>query len=194
MKNNDKLPPTQDPRCGTTTAGYAAHRRRNEKPCQPCLDANNVQAKIWRDNNKEKVAIAGRKSRLNNPERVKKNHNDWNARNPEKAKKSVNNARKKKPEKYAEYWRASSRIRRVRKKNVKQEPYTEQQVLDTYGSICHICGITIDLNAPRSARKGKNWAMGLHLDHLIPIVQGGEDTLANIRPSHARCNLKKGGR
>lgn len=193
MKNNDKLPPTQDPRCGTT-AGYTAHRRRNEKACQICLDANNVQAKIWQDNNKEKVAIAGRKTRLNNPERVKKNRNDWNARNPEKAKNSIDNSRKKKPEKYAEYWRMSSRLRRARKKNVKQEPYTEQQVLDTYGSICHICGISIDLDAPRSARKGENWAMGLHLDHLTPIVQGGEDTLENIRPAHARCNLKKGGR
>jgi len=193
LKNNDKLPPTQDPRCGTT-AGHTAHRRRNEKACQPCLDANNVRAKIWRDNNKEKVAIAGRKTRLNNPERVKRNRNDWNARNPEKAKNSINNSRKKKPKKYAEYWRMSSRLRRVRKQNVKQEPYTEQQVLDAYGSICHICGIAIDLNAPRSARKGENWAMGLHLDHLTPIVQNGEDTLENIRPAHARCNLKKGGR
>lgn len=31
---------TPDPRCGTES-GYAAHRRRNETPCDACINANN---------------------------------------------------------------------------------------------------------------------------------------------------------
>lgn len=34
-----KNPTTKNERCGSY-AGYATHRRRNEKPCQPCSDAN----------------------------------------------------------------------------------------------------------------------------------------------------------
>lgn len=36
-----KKPPTHDPRCGTK-AGYMAHYRRDEGPCDPCKDANNA--------------------------------------------------------------------------------------------------------------------------------------------------------
>lgn len=38
-RNLMKKPTTKDKRCGTYR-GYAAHRLRNEKPCQPCSDAN----------------------------------------------------------------------------------------------------------------------------------------------------------
>jgi 5-methylcytosine-specific restriction endonuclease McrA len=70
------------------------------------------------------------------------------------------------------------------------EIYTEQQVLETYGTDCHICSFPIDLNAPKSARKS-GWENGLHIDHLIPLSKGGADILENVRPSHGLCNLKK---
>jgi hypothetical protein len=40
----EKLPPTDDPRCGTRT-GYNAHRHRGERACTRCLDANNTATK-----------------------------------------------------------------------------------------------------------------------------------------------------
>jgi hypothetical protein len=36
---DDRLPPTDDPRCGTR-GGYTAHRRRGERACTKCLNAN----------------------------------------------------------------------------------------------------------------------------------------------------------
>lgn len=72
-------------------------------------------------------------------------------------------------------------------------PYSFAEVIEKYGAICHICKKEIDLNLPRKC--GENgWEMGIHLDHVIPISKGGNDSLNNIRPSHAICNLKKGNR
>lgn len=69
--------------------------------------------------------------------------------------------------------------------------YSVIQVLTTYGKNCHICNHPIDLKASRRVGIG-DWLLGLHIDHLIPIAKGGPDTLENVRPSHAICNLKKG--
>lgn len=44
---------------------------------------------------------------------------------------------------------------------------------------------------------GKCWMCGgpyEHLDHVIPVVRGGSDWPANLRPACARCNLSKNDR
>lgn len=69
-------------------------------------------------------------------------------------------------------------------------PYTTKEIIEKYGSDCHICQKPIDMDAPRSVGK-TGWELGLHLDHVIPISKGGDDTADNIRPSHAICNMRK---
>ena len=71
------------------------------------------------------------------------------------------------------------------------EYYTVTQVLLHYGKNCHICDFPIDLKAPRKVGTGE-WYLSLHIDHLMLISKGGADTLKNVRPAHAICNLKKG--
>ena len=84
-----------------------------------------------------------------------------------------------------------SNKRRMMDYNALQLPYTKSEVLERYGNICHICQEPIDLNAPK--RVGyKGWEAGLHLDHVIPLARGGNDTIENIRPSHGICNIRKG--
>lgn len=71
------------------------------------------------------------------------------------------------------------------------EKYLESDVLEKYGTNCHICGLEIDTAAPR--RPGiPGWEHGLHIDHVIPIMKGGADVLENVKPAHGLCNLKKG--
>ena len=80
--------------------------------------------------------------------------------------------------------------KRAREYGAKHIPYELNEVLNTYGTNCHICQEPIDMNAPR--RVGLDgWEQGLHLDHLIPLSKGGEDTIENIRPTHGQCNLIK---
>jgi 5-methylcytosine-specific restriction endonuclease McrA len=83
-----------------------------------------------------------------------------------------------------------ARRKRAKKKANGWERYTEAQVLELHGAVCHICGDPIDLSLSRRIGT-KNWEMGLHIDHVIPISKGGPDKLSNVKPSHGRCNISK---
>jgi len=91
-------------------------------------------------------------------------------------------------------WRAKKRResnkRRAQKLGNGYENYSEIEVLNLYGTDCHICSTEIDLLAPRKCGE-PGWEIGLHIDHLIPISKGGPDTLSNVRPAHGSCNLSK---
>jgi len=88
--------------------------------------------------------------------------------------------------------KARWRRREALKNNGLVEKYLDKDVINLYGNLCHICNKEIDLSASRRSGIGYNWQYGLHIDHVIPIIMGGNDTLDNVRPSHAICNLKKG--
>ena len=83
-----------------------------------------------------------------------------------------------------------SRRTKARSLGVEYGYYTDQDVLDLYGTVCHICNEDIDLNAPRKCGD-PGWEKGLHIDHVYPISRGGSATLENVRPAHGRCNVIK---
>jgi 5-methylcytosine-specific restriction endonuclease McrA len=74
--------------------------------------------------------------------------------------------------------------------NPAKDYFSANMVLETYGTDCHLCGGAIDLDAPRTAGK-PGWEKSLHIDHVIPLSKGGDDTLENVRPSHGKCNVRK---
>jgi HNH endonuclease len=207
INNNSKLPPINRPKCGTIT-GYSSHISHKENPCNPCLEACRLYSRKRYNANPEKAREQKRQSRSKNLERDKENYRRWYANNSDKKIRLANQWYEnnwKRAQENKKSWRKSNiekvrilsasfnRKRRANEKNNGSEPYTVQQVLDTYGTDCHICNKPIDLNAPRATNK-KGYELGLHIDHLIPIIKGGSDTLRNVRPSHAKCNLKKNGR
>ena len=77
--------------------------------------------------------------------------------------------------------------KRAIKFGVDTEWYSPKQVLETYGTDCHICNKPIDLNAPRQCGK-PGWEWGLQIDHVIPLSKGGNDLIDNLRPAHGYCN------
>lgn len=99
--------------------------------------------------------------------------------------------KKGKPETRRAAHSRAARRRRARIRNSGYDYYTVQQVLDTYGTDCHICSTPIDLMHSRNPLD-PGWLESLHIDHYIPISKGGPDTLANVRPTHGRCNIRKG--
>jgi hypothetical protein len=190
-------------KCGTY-AGYLAHRRAKEPTCVDCRTANNAYSKQYLENNPEKLQkklARDKQWQLNNPEKVSAKYKRYYDANSEKQIAKSRRWRDENPEKdkttrsiwwknNADKARLYNSTRRARRLSNPREPYTEQQVLDTYGTLCYICGTEIDFKAPR--RVGTlGWENGLHLDHVTPIKHGGADSLENVKPAHGICNIKK---
>jgi 5-methylcytosine-specific restriction endonuclease McrA len=140
--------------------------------------------------NPKKKQEQNKRWRQANPDKTREQERIWHLAHPldpvlKKA--NFDKYRADNPEKFASY----SRTRRARKRGAETEPYTVADILDLYGSLCHLCGEEIDLSAPR--RMGiPGWENGLQLDHVIPLSQGGTDLIGNVKPSHGKCNASKG--
>ena len=156
--------------------------------CKKCC---NVSAKKSRDKNPNQHRATNlayyykNKEKLNEERRTK-----W----PEVYQANIEQHREKhrrygkeNPHKVREF----ARRRRARKRMNGFEPYEEAQVLKIHGTVCHICGGPIDVSKPRKVGS-PGWAFSLQIDHVIPLAKGGPDTLANVKPAHARCNISKG--
>jgi hypothetical protein len=66
----------------------------------------------------------------------------------------------------------------------------KDEIIELYGTQCHICGTEINLEAPSKVGQ-PGWELGFQPDHVISLSRGGKDDLDNVRPSHAYCNQKK---
>ena len=164
-----------------------------QKQCRFCAIE---YAKAWQKANPDKVKVIQKKQ---NKKKWEKNKNDPEYLAKKKlyrqGRRDIMIARakewnsKNKKQYYQNIARAKRR-RRAKIRNSGFDFYTEQQVLETYGTICYLCDKEIDLSAPR--RVGlPGWENGLHIDHVIPISKNGPDTLKNVRPTHGKCNIDK---
>jgi 5-methylcytosine-specific restriction endonuclease McrA len=137
-----------------------------------CKSCHNEYVNKLRRDNPEINRVRNKKHRNKYREKILEQDRLWKKNNPESR-------------------RRSDRKRRALEKTNSHEPYTEQQVLDLYGNNCYLCDMPIDMNNSRQVGK-PGWRTGLHIEHLIPISQGGSDNISNVRPSHGWCNLSKG--
>ena len=176
-RKRDLIPPTIDPRCGTPK-GYWAHQTRKELGCDPCKIAIAEHSKTRYHSKHEHFRKLHRKSYEKNWEQRQLDVREWQLANPEKVREaSIKSGHK----------------RRAQKNQTNHEPYSLADLVNSYGTICHLCGGEIDFDAPRRAGI-EGWEFGLHIDHVMPLSKGGDDTLANVRPAHGQCNLAKSAR
>jgi 5-methylcytosine-specific restriction endonuclease McrA len=181
-----KVPPITRKNCGTIGGGKS-HRWRNELFCEPCKIAKREYDKTFYKKNSQKIIASTERYRKANLDKQRQWSAAYRNKNLEKVRETSRRYGKENPEKIRE----NARKRRALVRNSESLPYTEAQVLTAYGLECYLCKSLIDLNAPRNCR-GIRWEFGLHIDHVVPIVSGGPDTLENVRPTHAICNMKKG--
>lgn len=166
-----------------------------------CKACNKIRITAWKKANQDKIKAGSKVYREANAERIKKVSATWEKANSKKRYAATKSWRKENPEKVSamnKAWRALNPENERARSNKRRAlilgnghtPYTEEQVLKTYGTNCNICSLTVDLIAAR--RVGiPGWENGLHIDHLIPISKGGPDTLENVRPTHGLCNITK---
>jgi 5-methylcytosine-specific restriction endonuclease McrA len=76
----------------------------------------------------------------------------------------------------------TARLRRLQRIGPDAEHVDREAILAEFGMVCHICGAKIGSRAD------------LEFDHVIPIALGGQESYDNIRPSHMRCNRRKGAK
>ena len=147
--------------CGTM-AGYRKHYANKEERCSPCKAASAEQRRNQAAKHPEKEK-----------QRRQKNYLD-----PEQKKKIIERKRR-------ENHRA-----RARAFGVEYGYYTEEDIINLYGSNCYLCDLPINLYADRKPGN-PDWAESFTTDHWIPMSKGGPDTLENVRPMHAKCNKSK---
>lgn len=165
---------------------------KNNCRCQNCKTYNSLRQNNYRKNNKEKLKQYYKEYRKNNSEKIKQYRKGkiYAKISREKSKIYSKNYIDKNRERVREIWRNKDRRRRATIKNNGFEKYSENDVIDLYGSKCYLCSKEIDMNATRLVGS-PGWEKGLHIEHVIDIAKGGPDTLANVRPAHALCNLTK---
>jgi len=82
---------------------------------------------------------------------------------------------------------------RALKHGGKHSYYTRQQIFDRDGYDCYLCNIPVDLTAPH-VQGQPGWELYPHVEHVIPLSKGGDDTLENVKIAHAKCNIDKGAK
>ena len=172
--------------CGTLS-GYRKHNKDKTPICQPCRDARNAYRSAYYKAHPEKKRAADIRYHERHPGQRKKYDQKYRDNNRDKVRSATLKWNKANNDKM----NAAARRRRAKKRDNGFEYYSEAQVLELYGLVCYLCNVPIDLNAPRTQGRGEGWELGLHIDHVVPIVSGGPDTLDNVRPTHALCNLTK---
>ena len=166
--------------------------------CKVCISENYEATREKRRESSKKFRQANRKKRRENYKKYYETHreeiNKKTRKRREASREEYNKQERERralnPEPSRKAARKSSNKRRAQKLENGHIPYSETQVLTLYGTACHLCNLPINLEASRKAGIG-DWRNGLHMDHVLPISKGGSDTLENVRPTHAACNLRK---
>lgn len=122
-----------------------------------------------------------------NPGRRSAVNKAWREANPDKVRKAVKAWRDANPNAIV---RASNR-RRAKRLGNGFEKYTLVELFKIYGTNCYLCDMPINLEVSGQISSNPRWRSGLHVEHFVDISLGGPDTLENVRPSHAWCNLAK---
>jgi hypothetical protein len=78
--------------------------------------------------------------------------------------------------------------RRVRLENATTERFDPLEVFERDGWLCKLCGVPVDRDV--------QWPdpLSSSLDHILPLVAGGEHSRANTQLAHWICNVRKGAR
>ena len=149
--------------------------------CKECRKKDKAAQYI---KHREKTLARNAAWRKNNPDNRKDNYN----RNKEHYQNKSREWRLNNPDQALLSTRIGNRKYRAKLLNLVHEDYTENDIINAYGTNCYLCNNAIDFAAPR---KGPGSDQSFWPDHVIPTSRGGENTINNIRPCHKKCNLSK---
>lgn len=85
-----------------------------------------------------------------------------------------------------ERWQRKNRRRRALKRGARSEPYSLAEIAERDRFCCGICSSLVDM----TLRAPDRWSATV--DHVVPIVLGGDDLRSNVQLAHFGCNSRKG--
>lgn len=154
----------------------AALKDGHRSACKECESKKNngnpdvlAQKKKYRDNNKEKVSKYRKERYQRDKDKEKLYKKDYRATEKGRVGHVKNEQKRRKA------------VRNTDDGTITTEGLLE--LFDAQNNKCYHCGDELDRDTPNA----------VHLDHLVPLVKGGQHTMSNVRWSCAYCNLSKGG-
>lgn len=151
-----------DPARARQLARARSRKWRNANP-----DKQRAATAAWKAANSERVAMTSRIWRETNPERASARFHIWYARDPEAAKASSRERSRRWRAAHPEAVRA---LRRTRKFTERDCEYIDILSADP----CAYCGAVTE-----------------HIDHIVPVAVGGDDSWTNLTGACALCNERK---
>jgi 5-methylcytosine-specific restriction endonuclease McrA len=172
---------------------WKRYKPRHDAYVKRNYDTIRAKEKAYYAANRDKILTVKKEYQKKNADQIRAKKKLWQSANRESINAKKREYDKQNREMVNGIRRRADRKRRALIAGNGAERYTEQQLLNLYGTNCHICGGEIDLKANRQTGR-PGWEKALHIDHVIPIIKGGPDTIDNVRPAHAKCNVAKGGK
>ncbi|TDB88341.1 HNH endonuclease [Actinomadura sp. KC216] len=84
--------------------------------------------------------------------------------------------------------RRKNRLRRAALRGAASEPYTLDEIATRDRHRCQLCHRRVDMTLPAPNPGSPS------IDHVIPLVEGGDDVRSNVQLAHFGCNSAKGRR
>jgi 5-methylcytosine-specific restriction endonuclease McrA len=129
------------------------------------------KGKLYREANKERLREQSKQWRLKNKDRVALTNKLYRQNNAERKKANDDAWWRNNPDKV----KARNAARRARKKAASTYLVTEKDIRKIMSKPCFYCGHTSS-----------------HLDHVLPLIKGGQHSVGNLVAACQTCNLSKG--
>jgi hypothetical protein len=153
--------------CKVKAAMDQWHRDNKHKEKEYALahpEMSRTSSKKYRENHPEKIKEANKKAWLNcDKEKVKKSKKIWRDSHPGHA-------------------TARCQRRRALKVGATVEKFPLNEIYERDGWICQLCNKKVD--------RELEWPNGMSksIDHIIPLIKGGEHSRRNVQLAHLVCN------
>lgn len=179
--NHDRYQQNREAILQASKESYAANRDARRATWKAWREENaqlhRDRARAWREANPEKKKELDRQYHLKTAQKHRARSKAWSEANPERKAETNRKWRQENQDRR----HANETARRARKRAAFVEKVFRQKLFERDQGICGICGQPVD---PKR----------YHVDHIVPLIKGGEHSYANTQIAHPRCNSAKGAR
>lgn len=150
-----------------------------------CKDCRNKYLKEWNSKNKDKIKKRNKRYNKKNPEKRKESCHKYYEKTREDPERSKIRSR------CSKRWGKTERGKLMRRINENKRRKFVKETDDGTINYESIQELLIKQNF-KSAISGESIKQGFHIDHIIPLCEGGKNTILNIQLLTPKENLRKG--